>query len=351
LAKLEENYSLHDAVTFKIVDKPSFLSNFLGDIHTEYENFENKLVKNPDFTIDIGDFTPDNENSCILDNKYYVKHNYFYCSDSYKTAKWKFEMSGFENGDMKVRIYADNLFTSMIISGFLVDPLINFKLSEKGLSLVHASCVSKDNCGYLFTAQGGGGKTSNALYSVERGFDFLGDNFTIIDNGLVRSFLSPLNVFSFNLAPIVKKNMGRKSKVEYLFKNLLHKVTGLRVVTKINVKDIFSKSLVDISKLDSAFLLIPKNRFKIERIGRKELISHMVANMKLDSFPFIKYMMEYSYIFPKSRMATHWQRYTQNLNTNINNDISAYRVEVPKTYDMSTFEEIWGRIQTGITRK
>lgn len=349
LVKKEKKYSIHETLSFKVIDNSGFprhlFGNIFGDIYKEYENFETRSINGSDFTIHIGDFIPSKENSTILDNKYYIKENYIYCTDSYKNARWKFEMSGFENGNMNVRIYAGNTFTSMIISGFLIDPLINFKLNEKGLSLIHASCVSKDNRGYLFTSQGGGGKTSNALYSVERGFDFLGDNFTILDNGFVHSFLSPLNIFSFNISPIITKNMRHRSKIEYTFKDLLYKITGLRVVTKINVKEIFPKSLVANSKLNSIFLLIPKDGYSIEEIDKKELISHMITNMKLDSFPFLKYMMEYAYMFPVSKMATHWKRYEKNLNINMADNISAYRVEVPKAYDVRTLENIFRRLQ------
>lgn len=344
MSKNEKSYSIHDVVTFKIINRRNFLNSFFSNMDLEYKNFESKGINDPDFTIYFGDFTPSNQECHVLDNEYYVKEDYFYCKDSYKTAKWKFEMSGFESGDMKVRI-STNPFASMIISGFLIDPLINFRLNEHGCSLVHASCVSRDNRAYLFTAQGGGGKTSTALYSVERGFNFLGDNFVILDRGHAMSFLSPLNIFSFNLCPIVKTNMGIKSKVEFYFKNLLYRASGLRLVTKIDVKDVFANSSVNKSKLDSIFLLIPKEKFNIVELDKNELISHMIANQKLDSFPFLKYMMEYSYMFPKSKMATHWDRYEGNLSKNLDDNISIYKVEVPQRYDINTFEEIWRRVQ------
>jgi len=116
-------------------------------------------------------------------------------------------------------------------------------------------------------------------------FNFMGDNFTILDKGYALSFLSPLNIFSFNLAPVVKKNMKIKSKAEFHLKNILYKTTGLRIVTKINVNEIFTNSLNDKSKLKAIFLLIPKGKFGIVEIDKEELIRHMVANMKLDSFP------------------------------------------------------------------
>ena len=346
MSKKEKSYNIHGLMRFKIINRSNFLNRVFNTVNLEYKNFETERVNDPDLTIYLGDFTPSNQECRILDNHYYVKEDYFYCRDSYKVAKWGFEMSGFESGDMKIQI-STNSFASMIISGFLIDPLINFKLNEKGYSLIHGSCVSKDDHAYLFTAQGGGGKTSTALYSVERGFNFLGDNFTILDKGYTLSFLSPLNIFSFNLVPVVKKNMRIKSKAEFHLKNLLYKMTGLRIVTKINVKEIFPNSLNDKSELNSVFLLIPKEKFDIVEIDKKELIRHTVANMKLDSFPFLKYMMEYSYMFPESGIATHWDRYDENLSRNLSDHATIYRVEVPQKYDTNTFEEIWRQIRDG----
>ena len=344
MSKKEKSYNIHGLVRFKIINRSNFLNRVFSTVNLEYKNFETERVNDPDLTIYLGDFTPSNQECRILDNHHYVKEDYFYCKDSYKIAKWEFEMSGFESGDMKIQI-STNSFASMIISGFLIDPLINFKLNEKGYSLIHGSCVSKDDHAYLFTAQGGGGKTSTALYTVERGFNFLGDNFTILDKGYALSFLSPLNIFSFNLVPVVKKNMGINSRTEFHLKNILYKLTGLRIVTKINVKEIFPESLDDKSKVESIFLLIPKEKFGIVEIDKEELIEHMVANMKLDSFPFIKYMVEYSYMFPESRMATHGDRYEESLRKNLSDHVTIYRVEVPQKYDIKTFEEIWRVIQ------
>ena len=344
MSKNEKSYNIHGIVTFKIINKSKILNRPFNNIDLEYKNFESDNSCDPDLTFHIGDFTPSNQECIVLDNEYYVKEDYFYCRDTYKIAKWRFEMSGFENGVMDVRI-STNSFGGMVISGFIIDLLITFKINEKGYPTVHGSSISKDDRAYLFTAQSGSGKTLTALYAVESGFDFLGDDFVILNKNNVLSFLSPLNICSFNYAPIIKKNLGIKSKVKFYLKDVLYKLSGLTIATKINVKDIFSDSLDDKSKLESIFLLIPKEKFDIVEMDKEELIGHMIANMKLDSFPFIKYMMEYSYVFPGSRMAKYWTRYEENLRKNLGDHFTIYRVEVPQRYDMKTFEEIWRVIQ------
>ena len=337
----EKSYNIHDIVTFKIVKQINILDNFLSNIDIEYKNFESEKLRNPDFTIYIGNFTSSNRNCYILDDTYFIKEDYLYCKDSYKLAKWKFEMSGFEGGDMTVHI-SNNLIGSMFISP-LIDFLISFKINERGYSLVHSSCVSKNNHAFLFPARSGGGKTVTSLYLTEKGFDFLGDNFIVLDKGNVLSFLSPLNIFTYNLAPIIKNNLRIKNKLILGFKQLVYRMTFgyAKIFTKINVRDVFSNSIINKSKLGSIFLLMPKEEFSIEKISKEELINHLVMNQKLDSLSFLKYMLEYSYMFPDSSMATHWTRYKENLRKNLSKkDIPIYKVEVPQKYDTNVFEKI-----------
>ena len=336
----EKYYNIHNIVTFKIVKETNILDNLLSNIDIEYKNFETEGLSDPDFTIYIGGFRPSNRDCYILDDRYYVKENYFYCKDSYKVAKWGFEMSGFEEGDMTVHI-SNNLIGSMFISP-LIDFIISFKMNERGYPLVHGSSVSKNKCAYLFPARSGGGKTVTSLYLVEKGFDFLGDNFVVLDKGNVLSFLSPLNIFTYNQAPIIKNNLRLKTRLILGLKEVFYRITlgYAKIFTKINVRDIFPNSIVDKSKLDSIFLLMPKEKFSIEKISKDELINHLVMNQKLDSLPFLEYMLEYSYIFHDSGLATHWTCYKENLRKKLGEGIPIYKIEVPQKYDANTFERI-----------
>jgi hypothetical protein len=331
------NYSIHDIVTFRLISEKS--NSVIKKLRDEYANFETTHVSNPDFVVYLGGFSPSQENCSILDNDYYLKKDYLYCKDSYQRAKWKFEISGFENEKTKIHL-STNFFGSMVISGFLIDPIIGMKLAEKGYSMVHGSSVGKGKKAYIFTSQGGGGKTSIALNSVERGFKFLGDNFVILDKDSVLGFLSPLNIFSFNLVPIVKKNMRTKKRIEFHIKNYLYKVSGLRLVTKINPMHLFPQSTDDKAAVNSIFMLSPKNKFNVTKITKEKLVKHIILNQILDSIPFIKYMMMYSYLFPNSKIADCWNLYERNLQRNIGDNISIYEVETPQKYDKSIFEKI-----------
>ena len=338
----ERSYNIHDIVRFKIVDERNFLTKIFNAIKEEYKNFKSKKeIDPPDFIVYLGKFIPDNQDCRILDDTYYIKEDYLYCKGaSYKLAKWKLEISGFESDNMTIRI-SSNLIGNMFISP-IIDFLIQFKLNEKGYSIVHASCVSRNNHAYLFPAVSGGGKTMVALYFVEKGFNFLGDNFVVLHEGNVLSFLSPLNIFTYNLVPIIKSNLGIWKRIILNLKDLLYKMTFgyAKIFTKINVRNVFPHAIVDKSKIDSVSILIPKEEFHIENIGKEELIGHLVMNQKLESSSFLDYMLEYSYMFPESNMATHWTLYKDNLRKNLGDDTPIYKIEVPQKYDAKTFKKI-----------
>jgi hypothetical protein len=342
---MESYYNIHNIVELKLVDETKLLNKLFNDTKMEYVNFiSEEKINNPHITIYFGKFKPsiyDIRDCFILDGKYYVKEDYFYCEeDSYKKAKWRFELRGFESGCIEARI-SYNIFGGMFISN-VVDPLIQFKMNEEGFPVVHASCVSIDNSAFLFSGRSGSGKTTLALNLAARGFGFLGDDFSILHNSQVLGFLSPLNIFKYNLAPIIEKRLGIKGKALLSLRSLLYKVTlgYVKIFMKMNPKDILPNSITSRAKLDSVFILMPKGEFKVESISKDKAIEHLVINQKLDNPYFLKYISEYSYIFPESRLGTYWVRYRENLERNLAEDVAFYKVEVPQKYGEEVFKRI-----------
>jgi len=334
-------YNIHNIVAFRIVDNTSGGNKFAKDWDIELRGFESNNPNSVDFVISMDKFNPDNHNCIILDDDYHIKEDYFYCRDSYQYAKWQLEMSGFEQGETTVRIHS-NLLGKMLIPELVINPLIWFKLNEKGYPVVHGSAVSRDGQAYIFAGPGAAGKTTIALNLVEEGFKLMSEHFVILGKDGLLSFPTPLHVMDFNLVPIIKDNMSLKHRVSFQTKQLFHYVTRKRIATKILPRDILPNSLVDKAKLHSVFLLLPKQEFKATRISKEELINHLVINQKLETIPFIKYMMEYAYLFPQSKMATYWTRYKQNLGQALDAAKAFYRVEVPLRYGNETLEKMKG---------
>lgn len=335
----ELEYCIHDLFSFRVLEKSQ--PWIFTAIQTEYKNFLSNVNADPVLTIIIGDFEPDCAGCAILDNTFYIKEDYIYCEDSYKRAHWKFELTGLESGHTQLKI-SGNYFARFIIPGFLIDPLILYKLNERKHTLVHGSAICNSRGATLFTAQGGGGKTSTALYATERGCQFMGDNFVILHEGHALSFLSPLNIFPFNMLPYLERNIPWQTKFAFYMKKMLFSLTGVHLVTKINPADININSPSIASPLCTICMLIPHERFSASRIDINALARHMAFNMRFDFSFFSKYIMQYSFVFPNSPLATYWETYEKNLTSNLQNTRdNNYVIDVPQKYDLKTFEKIW----------
>jgi len=343
MSEQELEYCIHDILSFRVQKKSQPWIH--SSIREEYQNFLSNASSDPALTVTIGDFHPDCTGCTVLDNIFHIKKDYIYCEDSYKRAQWKFELTGLESGHTQLKI-SGNYFAKYIIPGFLIDPIITYKLNELGCSLVHGSAVCNNHGTHLFTAQGGGGKTSTALYATERGCQFMGDNFIIVRKGHAMPYLSPLNIFSFNMLPYLERNIPWQIKLGYHMRNMLFPLTGLQMVTKINPTDldIYSPSIP--SPLRTICMLVPHERFGSSKIDINELVRRIAFNLRVDFSFFTKYIMQYSFIYPQSSLAKYWNTYEENLMCNLQNiSDSSYRIEVPQKYDLNTFEKIWELIE------
>lgn len=332
-------YNIHNILKFCVINNFISLPKFLPSYRTEYENFESYVDGDFQITFKFCNFNPLNNDCIILDNKYFLKKDYFYCEDSYKGAKFKFEITGFDSKNIDVKM-SGNFLARMIIPGILMDPIINLKLMENGYCLIHGSCISKNNKAFLFSAQGGAGKTSIALYANTIHYNFMGDNFVILGNNRVISFLSPLNIFSFNLLPIVKNNLNCSKKVEFFLKQFLQKITKISIVTKINPHQVCKGTTYNNAILKKIFILLPFEQFSKSNITKQDSIKYMVNNMKMDMSWANKYFMFYGYVFPDSSFAKYWENYESTIKMNLNENVASFKVEVPKKFSKNTFDSI-----------
>lgn len=68
----------------------------MRDLNLEFSFFEVDAIGNPDIILNIGKFTPSNNDCYLIDHKYHIKENYLYCKDFSGKAKWEVEILGFE---------------------------------------------------------------------------------------------------------------------------------------------------------------------------------------------------------------------------------------------------------------
>ncbi len=339
---MEQNYKIHDIVRFKVVGEMG------RRMAIEYANFETNETTEVDFTVYLGAFTPSNDGCQVLDDKYHIKYNYIYCEDTYKMGRWKLEISGLESQNMVIRLWTNmigRIFADMFICAFVIDSVIRLTMNLKGYSPIHAAAVCSNGSALLFPAQGGAGKTTTATYFTGEGYDFLGDDFVILGNQHVFSWLTPLNYFTYNFSPVIKKNTGILDRVLLVFKNIVYRVSfgHIKIFSKVNPKEVFLTC--EQSGIKAVFFLAPSGSFNITPMDKSELIKRLLINCELETFPFYRYMLAYSYAFPQSKIAKHWHDCESNLTKNLPSDVTIYRVDVPRKYSEETFRNIFKIVQ------
>ena len=292
----------------------------------------------------------------IVDSKYYIKDNYFYCKDSEERTKWEVEIFGFESGDTIINfdirvpgvrgllpiLSAQNLFLSSII---------DYKLSNKGYFLLHSAGLGKDNKAFLLAGMGGAFKTTLAMDFIRKGgFDFFGDERVIFHDGSIWSY--PIGLVSFDYRC---KYLPTENKRNFLDKIGLikHNINNYENLDRLKV------NVPERSELSALFFIVKHtarksmtiNEYDLKKGVDKLIINNMMEMnhaympnlMGISSNPFLEYILAYSFIFPESQIAAHWVNMKPKLNDYLKG-IPIYEIEIPGEYDDVVFNKISGNI-------
>jgi hypothetical protein len=175
---------------------------------------------------------------------------------------------------------------------------------------------------------------------MEKGYKFLGDNFVILNNGHILSYFSQLNLFSYNLVPIIRQQMGISEKISLKLKEIIYALSRnyVKIFTKINPKTIFPDNICDITTIKKGYILLPKmgidsDKITINPISTIDFCKMTQINQQMDTLLFLPYLLEFNYVVNDSKMGSHWERYYSNLLKNIPPEIQFFIIEVPMKYD------------------
>ncbi len=293
-----------------------------------------------DFTITFGSFVPRLEGCTILDGKYYIRNNYFYCKrDHYKALGWAIEIIGLNSPSLHVRVniypgYARALRLSQImLEGIIIDFLIHYVLVEKGLAMVHGSCISRNNRAVIFVARGGAGKTTFATRLIEQGFDYISDNYTILaGSSRALGFVEPLNLFNYNISKHIRSSLRFSQKAELLVKGWCFKITMgyVKLFTTINPVEVFPVN-GQLPEVCLVCILLPVSggepALKVVGTTREKMIEYICYNQMQEFQHCDRYLTSYGFVFPESNVYHHWQRYREALGCRLSGAL--YQVEMP----------------------
>jgi len=346
----EINFNMHDIFKFKIKGTDGrILKHFCQD----YSYFRTDDEIESELDVIISDFTPSNNDCYIIDHKYYVKKNYLFCRDNHKIVKWSLCIKDIE--DKPIVYFKGNLFSEIFLRDYIIEPLIGFKLAQKGYSLLHASGVALDDKGFVFAACKGVGKTSTMLNLIGDGGVYLSNEPIIISkDSMVYSFPSYIHFYHYNLksTPHFSKKLTTMNKIELELKQLAH-LLSLKYGSfslDIEAKNLF-KEIGGKHPLQSLLLLTKTNRNKVnirENIDKNELIKKLIVINKFEMKYISERLMAYSYVFPESVTSHFWQTLENNLKSALSG-IPCHEIEIPFKYDSRVYEEIHRLIKSNIS--
>lgn len=148
------------------------------------------------------------------------------------------------------------LYNRGVDSVFVLQMLEPF-LRWKDKCFLHAGAVSKNGKAAVFPAAPDTGKTSIVLELLQRGFDYLSDDFLIIGNGKAYPFPKPLNIFDYNLVNN-KAVAKRVLKWRYAFFTFYKLYFRLRRFLKAHLPFRLARRMVD---------FLPQNVYSIDIQG------------------------------------------------------------------------------------
>lgn len=356
MTKQISNHNIHNILKFQIVRDSKYK---FRDISRTFSYFQVNEIDKPDIILNIGSFTPSNGDCYLIDYKYHVKNNYFYCRDSGSRVKWEVEIIGFEHGDCIINFNANCKLQPQSIASLISLPIalsqavllriIELKLNQKGYHFIHSAGINKDSSGYLFCSRGGAFKTTLCMDFFRRaGFGVLGDDRIILHDNKILSFPMASSLFEFMVTNLATEmDLGIFRYIQFATEQFLNKP-----IKNIMFKDKFSN-------LEALFFITRSNRIHdaqsviIEELSNNyidQAVNRILANNRaegfvgltlfgIDSLPFLKYELVYNFVFPNSSIAMREKKMAENLK-NILKNIPIYKIDIPFTYKTKVFEEI-----------
>jgi len=350
------NYNIHDILKFRIVINKKF--NLFNYLNIEHRFFEVSDIDKPDIILNIGKFIPSNEDCYIVNDKYYMKENYFYCKDSEDRTRWEIEIFGFESGDMIINFDIQipgvrSLLPILSAHNLFLSSVIDYKLSNKGYFLLHSAGLGKDNKAFLLAGMGGAFKTTLAMDFIRKaGFGFFGDERVIFHDGQIWSY--PVGLVSFDYRcrylPTEKK------------RNFLDKINLVKYnINNYNNLDKLNVNIPEMSELCALFFIVKQstkksmtiNEYDLEKAVDKLIINNKIEMnhvympnlMGISSNPYFDYTHAYSFIFPESMVAAQWDNMKNKL-IDILKRVPIYAIEIPMKYDDVVFNDVRNNINS-----
>ena len=185
-------FNIHNLIKIKVYGRKDHF-NRLSHFMCEDSNDADIIVR-------IGDFKPNLDGYKQIKKKYFVGEHSIYCKDHHKLWFFKVWIKGLDQKKTFVYFTGNLPFSKSMLVYMIIEPLILYKLSKKGVLFLHGSSISINNKGFIFSSNSGVGKTSVALKMLnDSSAKYFSDDKSIIQDLNLLSYITPIGVRTHHL--------------------------------------------------------------------------------------------------------------------------------------------------------
>jgi hypothetical protein len=337
------NYNIHDLLSIKI--QGNGMRDPTRNLRYSYFATADDPAE-PDIILNIGPFEPSHEGAEAIAHKYYVKENYFYCSEKGSGSNWKIEIFGFETGKTVINFTGGGhglrgvVFPTFMAQEFLI-PFIEYKLAKKNHFLIHSGAVCKDSWGYVLAGRGGVYKTSLIMDLMRTNdYQFLGDDRIILKKGGgILAFPRGQFVFDFTLNNTRTEERNAFDNFKLLVHALTNKTEAISTNPVANCSAI--KKLIFVSRKTNHTIqtdpVIPQEA--LQRLITNNMAEYVESTKHSPIGQYNLYVQVYSLIFPDNDLQKHFDRMREGLKGIVMNT-PMQEIILPFEYDQMAFNTL-----------
>lgn len=338
-------YNIHDLISIRVVNHKK--------VFDRLAYFEADDIGEVGIDIILSNFTfPRSSGYELVDGKYWVGDHSIYCSYKHKLSFWKVWIEGLDQDKTIIHFWGDSWFSHELLFMLILEPLLAYKLSRKGVVVLHASSLSINERGYIFTGGTGIGKTTIVLKMMnDQSTEYYSDDQAYISGATLYSYPLPIGFRKHQ----VDRCAMKLSTLDYcilVLHNLINTITFYypNLTRRVELKNIkFKNSPYSFHAgcqvpIDTIFVLS-------ETIGApivqdlsadqayKKILEYNEGNEdKLKVFH--KYFSAYTKVYSGT---DYWVDFKKELWKLVNSGINFYEILINKKYD---FDDVLGRIMS-----
>lgn len=331
---ITKHYNFHGSFRLSLhADDPKAIRHF----QAEYGAFETASSEACDLEVTVSKFAVHPDGDASVFGHYRLAGDWIYAHERYKVARWQFAMQGLAAPTTQL-FFHGGIFALDFLQHFFVEPIMRYKICQKGFLLVHGGCIAKDGVSVLFPGLGHTGKTALALRQVLAGWRFQADDYTFVSvRGETYSYPRRLHISDHMHAvcPAATRSLSLKHRLSLKAKKLIYygslkygdlsEALGLTELVP-------GAEIQDVARLRAVLVLTGSMGTELKGprpLAKDELIDRVMGINCYESKPFHSLVLGYQPNGNALSLSEWWEREREVLEQALAGILS-YEISVPR---------------------